>query len=348
MTITMAQIAADQQERQQANVMVHVARYMLLGRGDMHSAIKEAQQRHALPVIQAYLKAAVVAGSTLAGNWAQPLRDFESSISAFVASLKNFGCFDQSLPFMKNVPIRTRCVVVTTGVVGATVPEGSAKAISNIQLSGSNIEETKCSCIVVAADELLRAGGAIATNLIGDELRRALAVTTDTVYISKISSGIATIPSGGNTADKIWGDLEAALDAISITADSKIFVFTTPAIARSIVTKTSSIGTQAFPNASLQSGPLGPAQMVISDGVPSGQMIVCDVSQFAGSGGVVIFDSSNQASLQMESAPDSPPLSTSVATSLWQSGLAALKAERIFGVERMRAASVAIVSGISY
>jgi hypothetical protein len=134
--------------------------------------------------------------------------------------------------------------------------------------------------------------------------------------------------------------LEAALDAITVTAQSKIFVFTTPAVARSIVTKTSQIGTQAFPGSNLQGGPMGPATLIISDGVPSGQMIVCDPTQFAASGGTVQIDAGNEASIQLDSVPDSPPSVSMILTSLWQNNLVSLRAERIFAVERRRTTSV--------
>jgi hypothetical protein len=138
------------------------------------------------------------------------------------------------------------------------------------------------------------------------------------------------------------------MDAISITADSQLFVFTTPAVARSIATKTSQVGTAAFPNISLKGGPVGPFTLVISDGVPAAQMVFADVAQFAASGGVVVLDVTQQATIQMDSAPDSPPTAATNQVGLWQNDLSAFRAERIFGIERLRTASVAIIGSIAY
>jgi HK97 family phage major capsid protein len=198
---TMAELIAHQETKSQANHLVHAARYLLMGKGKIENALMEAERHRALPSIRNYLeKAATIAGSTQTGNWGAQLA--ESSVSAFVESLKNFGAFDAALPFMKVVPIRTRVLVITTGATGRTVSEGDVKSISTLQLSGTNLAETKVSCIVVASDELVRNGGAITSNLIGTELRRALAVQTDSAFISKISSGISVTASSGNTADK--------------------------------------------------------------------------------------------------------------------------------------------------
>jgi hypothetical protein len=126
---------------------------------------------------------------------------------------------------MQQVPIRTRVVLASVGIIGGTVAEQSSKPLSYLQLSGSNVSETKVACIVVVSDELIRFGGPILTNLVGEELRKGLAVQTDTAFIQKISSGITPITSGGATADKIWGDLEAAFECIDDHSDQQDFCF---------------------------------------------------------------------------------------------------------------------------
>ncbi len=50
----------------------------------------------------------------------------------------------------------------------------------------------------------------------------------------------------------------------------------------------------------------------------------------------------------MNTAPDSPPTTSTVLTSLWQHNLTGLKAVRYFGAERLRDTAVAVISGVGY
>ena len=64
--------------------------------------------------------------------------------------------------------------------------------------------------------------------------------------------------------------------------------------------------------------------------------------------GQVTIDASREASLQMESAPDSPPTATTVLTSLWQHNMVAIKAERFINWRLRRNNAVAYVAGANY
>lgn len=346
MNVMQEHVAAIESKRA-ANILPHVLRYLMLARGDIFRAVKNSERNRAWPEIQAILKAATPAGSTQIGNWAQPLAEFESAVSAFLPAIRNYGAFDQALPYMIIAPLRTRIVSQTIGVTGGVIAENASKVISNLQLSGQNLSESKAVAIIVRSEEMLRDSVSAVTDL-GPALAAGVAVMTDQEFIRKISLGLTPITSGGSTADKIWQDLQAALAAITISANAKLFLFTTPTIAKAISTKTSQVGTAAFPGMKLLGGDIGPATLVISDGVPAGQMVLADVSQLVANGGTLEFDASRETILNMETTPDSPPVASTIMTSLWHNNLHAAKCERLFGVERPRNASVAIISGISY
>jgi hypothetical protein len=55
-----------------------------------------------------------------------------------------------------------------------------------------------------------------------------------------------------------------------------------------------------------------------------------------------------QASFQAESAPDSPTLSSTILTNLWQNNLVALLARRTFGASLLRATGAAMINGLNY
>jgi hypothetical protein len=68
-------------------------------------------------------------------------------------------------------------------------------------------------------------------------------------------------------------------------------------------------------------------------------MVQPDAILYADDGGVTI-DVSQEASVQMDSAPDNPALATTVLTSLWQNNLVGLRAERFINWKKARAGCV--------
>jgi len=86
--------------------------------------------------------------------------------------------------------------------------------------------------------------------------------------------------------------------------------------------------------------------LLVSDAVSAGNLILFDAAQLLGSGGTVELDRSEEALLQLDTAPDSPAVAATPTLSLWQNDLVALRAERIFGITRPRTASVAVLGGL--
>jgi hypothetical protein len=54
------------------------------------------------------------------------------------------------------------------------------------------------------------------------------------------------------------------------------------------------------------------------------------------------------AAVQADSAPDSPPTSSTVMVSTWQTNQVAVKIERYFGATRLRDTAVSMISNIAY
>ena len=135
---------------------------------------------------------------------------------------------------------------------------------------------------------------------------------------------------------------------MSVDQNSKLYVMTTSAVAKALSAQITSTGAPAFE----QLGPLGGnifpgVPLVVSDAVSSGQLIVFDAAQLATNPGTVAIDITNEATLQMDTAPDSPPSTSTIGLSLFQQGLVGLRAERYFGCERLRDGAVAIITGFS-
>src|SRR5262249_42971975 len=140
------------------------------------------------------VKAAINAGTTTHGTFAAPLV-YQELADSFLSSLRNIGVFDGMLPFAKQIPLNTQTAITTLGATAASIGEGQAKVISKLQLAASVLTPRKAVCILVASNELLNIGGAVASRLFTDELQKAVTFETDAQFLSAIANGISPISS---------------------------------------------------------------------------------------------------------------------------------------------------------
>ena len=293
-------------------------------------------------------KAAVAAGTTADTGWALPLAEYQVLASAFLESLRQWGCFDRLLPSMRRVPFRTRIGASTTAITGTTVGQAQVKPISRLTLSGTQIDEQKAVAVVVVTNELAKFGDAAAGNLFAVELSNAVAVETDETFVSVLISGATSNGSSGSTAEHVRNDLRGMLASITTSARSQLFLLMTSTIAKVLAVLHTNTGDAAFPGMNYNGGTIGGIPAVVSDGVPASTMVLVDAQQVAAASETIQLSSTMQAIVQMDTAPDSPPSASMVMTSLWQNNLTGLKAERIFGVQKLTTTGVCVLTGASY
>jgi HK97 family phage major capsid protein len=131
----------------------------------------------------------------------------------------------------------------------------------------------------------------------------------------------------------------------------------TQTIAMRLSMLVNTLGQPEFPGISAQGGTFAGIPVITSENIPSTTgspdqgwpmiLLKADEVLLADDGQVTI-DSSREASLQMESAPDSPPTAATVLTSMWQHNMVAIKAERFINWRLRRANAVAYISGAIY
>ena len=291
------------------------------------------------------IKSAVAAGTTSDSGFASPLSYSELS-DAFLSSLRNVGAFDSALPFAKQIPLNTRIAITTVGATAGSIAEGSNKIISKLTLAAQTLGIRKAVCILVAADELLRATG-VAQRLFSEELQRAVAAETDSAFLGVLTNGISGTASAGSNAFAIAQDFAALFAGLSLDSQSKVFIVAAPNDVKHIAVQISSTGQQAFPGVTINGGNYVGGTIIPSDAV-SGQLIAFDSSQLAMASNGIELDASNQASIQMDSVPDSPPSASTPATSFWQMNFTGLRATRYWGTERLRTTAVSVISNVSY
>jgi hypothetical protein len=345
-----ARVSINQEVATREREFVTLARVLLAAQGGRNNetAIDVARRVGAGRRVEAIVKDAAAAGS-IAGWGDDVSAEYNRLSAAFVQSLRNYGAFDRMLAdgFVV-VPPRTRIGLTTTGATGSTVAEASLKPISSLALSDLGIlQPQKSSCIVVVTEEVVDSPGA--ADLLGNELKAGVAVATDAGFIAiATTAGLASTGTAGTSLANIVTDLSYLFANVTTSARSKLFLVTTSLLCKKMALKSDATGARAFPDLGFAGGSIAGVPVLVSDAVASGVVLLVDASGFAASSEVVVLDASRSATLQMESAPDSPPVAGTVTTSLWQRNLRALRAERWWACQRLRDSAVARITGASY
>jgi hypothetical protein len=324
---------------------------LALAKGNASDARLFAEQdRYSPRVIEALReKSAAGIGTMADATNAAPLALYNQLINAALGSLRNVGVFDRVRPDMIDVTgLRSRAIVVTTGATGSAVSPGQSKLISKLTLSGSQTDEIKTACIVIATEELLRLGGAVASGLFGRELLAAVALQTDAAFVSALTAGVSSASATGATAYAIRADLSNALDSMSIGSDAKLYILVETKTAKNWATKVDNAGNAAFPEMTPTGGIVCGMPTLVCDGLSANTVVVFDASQIVSAAGTIELDSARDATIQFETAPDSPVSAATVTESLFQAGKVALRAERYFTALPMRTTAAAIINSVSY
>jgi hypothetical protein len=291
-------------------------------------------------------KTAAAVGTTSDSTWAGPLADYQSVVGAFLESLRGFGAFDAMLPFMKVVPFRTRVGAISVGATGYRPGHSHPKPISALTVTGATIDEARAAVVLVITKELseFSAGG----DLFARELAGAVAQETDEGFVSILTTGATAITSTGADAEAVRNDLRIASLLLTTSARSKLFLLLQPALLRNLALLHTNTGAPAFPELRVDGGDIHGITCVASDGVPSGSMVLVDAIQVAAATSTMVLDATEQASVQLNDAPDSPPTASTSYVSLWQMNWLGLRAERFYGATKLTTNAAVVISSINY
>jgi HK97 family phage major capsid protein len=176
---------------------------------------------------------------------------------------------------------------------------------------------------------------------------------------ASITYGVVAIPASGTTGAALRTDVRALMGGF-LTANSQMSSavwLMTQQTALSIGLMQNSLGQTEFPGMSMNGGTFVGIPVVTSEGIPATggvpangyPIILVNASDILlADDGQVTLDASREASLQMDSAPDSPPTSATTMISLWQNNMIAIKAERYINWAKRRSTSVGMISGAKY
>jgi HK97 family phage major capsid protein len=339
--------AANVDSKRRAAEFTRYAVELLRAKGHPSQAAAAAQGARLPEDIVAVLKSAVTAGTTSNATWAESLAPYARLSDGFLETVAPYSAFDAIVATGSffAVPMHTRVAVSTLAASGATVGEYAPKAITSLRFSSVDLTIRKAVSFVVLSDELVRNAGSATYQRVGNELRKAVGLTTDKAFLDALiqDTGVASNASTGLTAAEIVSDFDIMLQGLSLGATSKPFLVGSPALVQRLALMRGDNGAPTFPDVDIAGGDIAGVQVVPTDALTD-TAVLLDASQIAADPGQVVLDASEQASLQLD---DNPTDAASDLRSLWQSNLRALRAERYFAAMPLRPGAVSVLTSVS-
>ena len=320
--------------------------WVLLNSRDPMDAVERAKADRTTPsrVLEVLEKAAVQPGSLQDPSWASPLGAYQQIITEYVDSLSGFSFFDRALADRAFVPgqLGSKVAISTDTAVGSIVNEGQATPFMSFSYEAATIPITKAVAPIVVTQELARQREQM--GWVGQRLRSKIVATVDTYAMSVIIAAATSTPTTGNTVAALVDDIAQAFSDVEIGQEPKLYWVLNAALAASLSARLAgSVGWDLTP----AGGKLAGVPAIISAGVPSGDLVLVDASRFAADSEAITLDRSTQASVQLQSSPDSPSTGSTVQVSLWQQNKVGYKATRYFGLVALTDTAAAVITGMS-
>jgi HK97 family phage major capsid protein/HK97 family phage prohead protease len=316
-------------------------------------------------------RAAVPAGQATDSVWAGPLVYAENLTSAFAEFLRPLTIIGR-FNTLRRVPFNIRVPRVTAGTTGNWVGETAPKPLTSMALDTVTLTWAKAAAIVVLSEELVRFSNPAAEDMVRTDLARSITQFLDRQFVdpsvsavtnvspASITNGITPITATGITMAAFRADVRtlfAALLSVNQSLAGGHWIMTQQqALALSIAQN--SLGQTIYPTINAeQGGTLLGYPVIASENIPStggspadGYPLIFAIGPeiLLADDGVVTVDASREASVQMDSAPDSPPTSSTNMLSLWQLNLLGLRAERWATWVRRRSSAVAWIQNAKY
>jgi HK97 family phage major capsid protein len=321
------------------------------------------------PEVVEVLRAAVNAGTTTDTTWAGPLVPYQNLQDEFIEYLRPLTIIGR-IPGLRRVPFKVKIPRQTGAASVGWVGEGKIKPLTSLAFDTITLDIAKIAGIVVLTDELVRLSNPSAEMLVRDELAAAIVQYMDSQFVdptkasndvspASITYGVTPVTATGTTASALRQDVRTLmatfLDSnLQLTSATWIMTQQT-ALGISLMMNT--LGQPEFQGISMMGGTFLGLPVVTSEGVPATggspvdgfPIILVNASDvLLADDGQVTIDASREASLQMESAPDSPETASTVMVSMWQHNMMAIKAERYINWKLRRAEAVGFIQNARY
>jgi len=320
------------------------------------------------PEVELTHKAAVAAGTTADANFAGPLVYAQDMASEFIDLLRPLTILGR-VQGLRRIPFNVRMGKTATGTSSGWVGEGAPKPLSAMDFDTVTHTWAKIASIVVLTQELMRFSNPDAEQVVRDDMLAATSQFRDQQFVDPSVAAVASVSpasvtygvtprnSTGITFAQVSADVQAIMQnfiTASLFPRAGVWLMhPRSALALSQVLMTGG-DTYAFPTINMNGGTFFGFPVITSANVPiatSNQtfMILMDAAEifFSEDPGIRL-DASDQASVQMDSAPDATTTASTVLVSLWQRNLVGLRAEQYVNWTKRRAQAVQLIDGVTY
>jgi HK97 family phage major capsid protein/HK97 family phage prohead protease len=333
--------------------------------------VAKAQPWHnQTPEVERYLKTAVAAGTTTDNAWAGYLVE-EMLLASEFAELLRPATIIGRIPGITRVPFNVKINREITAASVGWVGELGVKPVSAMAFDQITLLFNKVAGIVPVSEELFRFSTPAIDAIIRRSLIDSISYLIDRDFLdptkaavtgvspASVTNGVTPITATGTSADALRADLGsliAAYNALNLSIGSLVLVMTSTQAMR-IAFMRNTLGQAEFQGLTPNGGTLEGIPVIVSENivatggspVDGGLIVAINAREIllADDGGVNV-DMSREASLQMDTAPDSPATASTVMVSLWQKNMVALKAERFITWAKRRTGAVQFIQNAKY
>jgi len=315
-------------------------------------------------------RAAVAPADTVDATWASPLVQYQNLTQEFIELLRPRSIIAR-IPGIRMVPFKIKVPRETTASTAYWVGEGSPKPLTSGAFDTVTLDFAKVAGITLQTMELMRLSSPGSERLLTDSLVQAITYLVDRDFLdpakaastgvspASVTNGATSVTATGVTAAAFRSDLNRAMQAFFIANQSmqNVVIIMTERQAFALSMMENDLGAPEFPNLTPQGGSIKGFPVVTSENIVAnggspadGSIIVIMKASdvLLADDGQVTVDVSTEATVQADSAPDSPATASTVMVSLWQRNLVGIRCERMINWTTARTSSVTYIAGANY
>lgn len=257
--------------------------------------------------------------------------------------------FDRMKPFMVEVPLRSRVIINSSSITGASAAEAAAKPVRRLNLSNLDTETSKSIAQIAMSKEILDEAPDLAQVILSRALPEACARATDTFLLSKLNANNSGESSGdvGASWQLMLNDLLELLEQVQSGDASRLFFVMPPRLAKSLSAKAYENG---ISTAKYNGGEIMGVPILTTLAQTAGTITIADASAIAVGDEGFSVRTSDVANLELADNPTGDAAApTAVSTvSAFQTNMRALLCERRVSVRIFDTNAVASLTGIQW
>jgi HK97 family phage major capsid protein/HK97 family phage prohead protease len=320
--------------------------------------------------IEPLMKAAVGAGTTQDATYASPLIAFNVLAAEFIEILRPLTIIGR-IPGLTRVPFNIKIPRETASATVGWVGEDAPKPVSKGAFDSITMTWAKAAGICVLTEELVRFSNPAAETVVQNQLTRQMAQFLDRQFIdptvaaitnvspASITNGVTPVTASGTTMAAFRADARALLNSMLIQnfqLGNGVWIGGQQQ-AVGFATTLTSLGIQIYPGMTGNGGTLLGYPYIASENLPAtggspadGYPLIFAIPSeiLLADDGQTLIDVSREASVQMDTAPDSPPTAATPVVSFWQMNYVGIRAERWINWAKRRAACVGFIQNAKY